>query len=77
VLENGSSLAGGLTEREHEVLTLATLGLSNGEIAAELVLSVRTVERHLATIYQKLGVRGRNARAAAVSLAFRGGVRRA
>jgi DNA-binding NarL/FixJ family response regulator len=38
------------------------------------VLSIRTVERHLATVYQKLGLHGRNARAAAVSYALREGL---
>lgn len=68
-------LPGGLTPRELEVLGLATEGKSNAEIAAELVLSVRTVERHLATVYGKLGFGGRNARAAAVSFALREGLR--
>jgi DNA-binding NarL/FixJ family response regulator len=40
------------------------------------VLSVRTVERHLATVYTKLGVGGRSARAAAVSHALREGLLR-
>jgi ATP/maltotriose-dependent transcriptional regulator MalT len=56
----------GLSPREAEVLGLVADGLSNSEIAAQLVLSVRTVERHLATVYGKLGLRGRAARAAAV-----------
>ncbi len=55
-----------LTEREREVLELAARGLDNDQIAAELTLSVRTVERHLQNIYIKLGVAGRSARAAAV-----------
>lgn len=60
----------GLTAREVEILGMVALGKTNQEIAADLVLSVRTVERHLATVYQKLGLRGRSARAAAVSYAF-------
>ena len=56
----------GLSAREVEVLRLVADGRSNEEIAEALVLSVRTVERHLATAYQKLGLRGRSARAAAV-----------
>lgn len=65
---------GGLTQREAEILAHAAEGLTNQQIAAELVLSVRTVERHLATVYQKLGVGGRSARAAAVSFALREGL---
>ena len=56
-----------LSLREREVLALAARGLTNEEIAAELTLSVRTVERHLHNIYAKLGVSGRSARTAAVS----------
>ncbi len=56
----------GLTERQAEILDLVAEGRSNQDIADALYLSVRTVERHLATAYQKLGVRGRSARAAAV-----------
>lgn len=49
----------GLTPRETEVLSRLAAGRSNREIAAELVVSARTVEHHLANIYGKLGVRGR------------------
>jgi two-component system response regulator NreC len=45
---------GGLTEREAEVLRLIALGHTNGEIAAALTLSVRTVETHRKHIQQKL-----------------------
>ncbi len=44
----------GLTEREVEVLTLIALGHTNNEIAAQLFLSVRTIESHRAHIQQKL-----------------------
>jgi two-component system, NarL family, response regulator NreC len=44
----------GLSEREVEVLRMIALGHTNGEIAQELVLSVRTVETHRAHIQQKL-----------------------
>gem|GEM_PF-816458 len=50
---------GGLTARQAEVLCLLAAGLSNKEIAAELYLSPATVERHLATIYRRLGLSGR------------------
>lgn len=56
-----------LSPRELEVLRLAAEGLSNEEIAATLVVSLRTVERHLQNVYAKLGVQGRSARAAAVA----------
>ncbi|QLY32668.1 HD domain-containing phosphohydrolase [Nocardia huaxiensis] len=49
----------GLTEREVDVLRLAARGLSNRQIAAELVLSERTVGHHLAHIYDKTGRRTR------------------
>ena len=49
----------GLTVREVEVLRLVASGLSNREIAAELVLSTRTVERHITNIYRKIDARGR------------------
>lgn len=56
----------GLSAREIEVLRLLADGYSNQDIADRLVLSVRTVERHLASAYQKLGLSGRAARANAV-----------
>jgi predicted ATPase/DNA-binding CsgD family transcriptional regulator len=48
-----------LSPREVEVLRLLAGGHSNQEIAAALGLSPKTVERHLATIYAKVGARGR------------------
>ena len=48
-----------LTRQEGEVLELVRAGLSNREIAERLVLSVKTVEGHLTTIYGKLGVASR------------------
>lgn len=48
-----------LTEREMEVLKLVTKGLSNKDIADELCLSVRTVQGHLANIFNKLRVGSR------------------
>lgn len=52
-------LSEALSEREREVLILLAQGLSNKEIAQRLYLSVRTVEGHLANIYDKLGVHSR------------------
>ncbi len=49
----------GLTSREVEVLRLVAEGKTNAEIAAELVLSRRTVERHISNIYSKTEVRSR------------------
>jgi HD-GYP domain-containing protein (c-di-GMP phosphodiesterase class II) len=48
-----------LTDREVEVLRLAARGLSNKEIAGALVVSPRTVQNHLAAIYDKTGRRTR------------------
>lgn len=49
----------GLTPREVEVLALVAQGLSDGEVAQRLVLSPRTVNAHLTSIYNKLGVNSR------------------
>jgi DNA-binding CsgD family transcriptional regulator len=51
----------GITTREAEVLRLVADGLSNREIAAELQLSVRTVEKHVEGLLRKTGVRSRTA----------------
>jgi DNA-binding NarL/FixJ family response regulator len=50
---------GGLTEREMEVLVLAGRGLSNRRIAEKLHLAEATVKRHLANVYEKIGVHSR------------------
>jgi two-component system, NarL family, nitrate/nitrite response regulator NarL len=50
-----------LTPREHEVLELASQGLSNHAIGARLGISDHTVKFHLASVYSKLGVRSRTA----------------
>jgi DNA-binding NarL/FixJ family response regulator len=50
---------GGLTRRELEVLRLVAVGRTNAEIAAELVLSPRTVEMHVRHMLAKLDCRSR------------------
>lgn len=57
----------GLTRRELQVLRLVTAGRTNKAIAAELVLSERTVDRHVSNIFTKLGV---SSRAAATAYAY-------
>jgi predicted ATPase/DNA-binding CsgD family transcriptional regulator len=64
----------GLTLRELEVLRLIAAGLSNQLIADELFLSIRTVERHISNIYEKIGVHGSTARATATAYAFSHGL---
>ena len=54
----------GLSPREVEVLGLIAAGRSNRSIAGELVLSERTVHRHVSNILAKLGVDSRTAAAA-------------
>ena len=49
-------LAEPLTEREAEILRLILVGMTNQEIAGQLVISVATVKRHITNIYGKLGV---------------------
>lgn len=51
---------GGLSERELDVVVLAARGLSNRQIGERLHLAEATVKRHLANVYQKLGVGSRN-----------------
>ncbi len=59
-----------LTDREREILTLIAQGLSNGDIATALTLSVNTVKTHRLHIYQKLDLHDR---ASLISYALRGG----
>ena len=63
----GGSGPHGLTSREVEVLRLVAAGETNKAIAAELVLSVRTVDRHVSNILTKLGA---SSRAAATAYAY-------
>jgi DNA-binding NarL/FixJ family response regulator len=56
----GQGPMGMLSERETEVLVLAARGLSNYQIATEMHLAESIVKRHLANIYQKIGVGSRS-----------------
>ena len=71
LLRNRTRLPGGLTVREAEVLVLVAAGRSNREISEELVISQKTVARHLSNIFTKLGV---SSRTAAASYAFEHGL---
>jgi predicted ATPase/DNA-binding CsgD family transcriptional regulator/Tfp pilus assembly protein PilF len=61
----------GLSAREMEVLRLVVSGLTDAQVAEQLVLSPRTVGTHLQSIYSKLGV---NSRTAATHWAFEHGL---
>jgi ATP/maltotriose-dependent transcriptional regulator MalT len=63
--------AGGLTERETQVLRLVATGKTNRAIAADLFLSEKTVARHLSNIFAKLGL---SSRSAATAYAYEHGV---
>jgi DNA-binding CsgD family transcriptional regulator len=66
-LARGTAETHGLTRRELEVLRFVASGKSNKEIAAALVLSERTVDRHVSNIFSKLRV---SSRAAATAYAY-------
>ena len=51
----------GLSDREVQVLALLATGMTNRAIAADLVVSQKTVARHVANIFLKLGVTSRSA----------------
>ncbi len=64
-------LLNSLTKREIEILRLVAQGLSDAQVAERLVLSPRTVNAHLTSVYNKLGV---NSRAAATRFAIEHGL---
>lgn len=51
----------GLTEREAQVLRLVAQGLTNAEIADQLIVSIHTVNAHMRSIFNKLDVTSRSA----------------
>lgn len=61
---DGRRLPGGLTEREADVLSFVAAGASNKDAADALFISQKTVGRHLANIFAKIGVSTRTAAAA-------------
>lgn len=63
----------GLTDRQWEVARLLADGLTNAEIAARLVVSVRTVDNHVAAVFDKLGARSRRDIAARIAALDRSG----
>jgi DNA-binding CsgD family transcriptional regulator len=63
----GAGPLAALSDREREVAELVAAGRTNREIAAELFLSKRTVDTHLAHVFEKLGVSSRAAVAAVVA----------
>jgi DNA-binding NarL/FixJ family response regulator len=58
---SGPGYPDGLTPREVEVLRVVAEGLTNGQVAERLVISPRTVDTHLTSIYGKIGVSSRSA----------------
>jgi DNA-binding NarL/FixJ family response regulator len=58
---------GGLSARERQVATLVAAGMTNRQIASDLVVSEKTVESHLSHIFVKLDVSSRAAVASAVA----------
>ena len=58
---------GGLSRREREIARLLVAGRTARSIAASLVISERTVETHVASIYRKLGVQNRHDLVAALA----------
>jgi DNA-binding CsgD family transcriptional regulator len=61
-----AATAAGLTAREEEVLSALTRGGTSSQIAHELQISPRTVNKHLEHVYRKLGVTHRGAAVARI-----------
>ena len=59
MLPESMTMIEALTARQHEVLQLVADGMTNKEIAEQLIITEHTVERHLSEIYQKLAVTNR------------------
>ena len=66
-----SSALAGLSRREREILALVATGLTDAQVAQYLLLSTRTVSKHLQSIYTKLNI---NSRSAATRFAFEHGL---
>jgi DNA-binding NarL/FixJ family response regulator len=58
--KSSPSYPDGLTAREVEVLRLVAQGLSNAEIAEQLMMSLLTVKAHMRSLYDKLGISSRS-----------------
>jgi DNA-binding CsgD family transcriptional regulator len=65
--QRGAGVGGTLTDRERSIAHLITEGASNPEIARQLFLSRKTVERHVSNVLKKVGVRNRAELAARVA----------
>jgi DNA-binding NarL/FixJ family response regulator len=63
----GADRGAALTDREHAIARLIAAGASNPEIAQQLFLSRKTVERHVSNVLKKAGVRNRTELAARVA----------
>lgn len=65
VAPNGTTGWSGLSSRELQVLEMASLGLTNVQVAQRLSVSVHAIKFHLAAVYRKLGVANRTEAAVA------------